>query len=141
MKNKTPLTPPVARVLYVEDNQLMAAAMKRMFESLHCHIEIAGGMAAAFEKLDEPFNLVILDLGLPDGDGLTIARFIRRYPGAIRSTPIVILTAHGDEQQKETAFQMGCNAFLKKPLSTELCEELLQRFVQLPIDEMYFMEN
>jgi CheY-like chemotaxis protein len=140
MKNKTPLTTPVARILHVEDNQLIAAATKMMFESLNCQIEIAGSMAAAFEKLDESFNLAILDLGLPDGDGLTIAHFIRKYPGAISSVPIVILTAHGDEAQKETAFQMGCNAFLKKPLSTELCEQMLQRFV-FEYDETYFMEN
>ena len=140
MKNKTTFTTPVARILYVEDNQLMAAAAKMTFKSLHCQIDIVGSMAAAFEKLDEPFHLAILDLGLPDGDGLTIAKFIRKYPGAISSIPIVMFTAHGDEAQKETAFQIGCNGFLQKPLSTELCEKMLQRFV-FAYDETYFMEN
>src|ERR1700722_2365787 len=129
------------KILLVEDNELAGLAAKMMFERLHCHIEIAKNMAAAFEKLDESWQLAILDLGLPDGDGLTIARFIRKYPDPIGSIPIVILTAHGDEAQKETAFQIGCNGFLQKPLTTELCEEMLQRLVQSPIDENYFMEN
>ena len=124
----------------VEDNELAGIATKMMLETLPCQIEIAKTMATALAKLDQPFQLAILDLGLPDGDGLTIARFIRKFPAPLGSIPIVILTAHGDEQQKEEAFQIGCNGFLTKPLTPELCQAIFS-LVQSPKDEHYFLEN
>ena len=127
------------KILLVEDNELVGLATKMMFETLHCHIEIAKTMATALAKLEQTFQLAILDIGLPDGDGLIIARFIRKFPAPLGSIPIIILTAHGDEQQKEEAFQMGCNGFLTKPLTPELCQEILS-LAQSP-RENYFLEN
>jgi CheY-like chemotaxis protein len=129
------------KILLVEDDDLSGLVAKMTFEKFHCHIEIAKTMATALAKLNETFQLAVLDLGLPDGDGLTIARFMRKFPAPLGSIPIVILTAHGDEEQKELAFQIGCNGFLIKPLTPELCQEMLQCLVQSPIDKNYFLEN
>ena len=65
-------------------------------------------------------DLVILDLGLPDEDGLMFLEFVRRDS----SIPIIILSARTDEQDKVTALDMGANDYITKPFGTA---ELLAR--------------
>lgn len=65
-------------------------------------------------------DLVILDLGLPDEDGLMFLKFVRQDS----SVPIIILSARTDEQDKVTALDMGANDYITKPFGTA---ELLAR--------------
>ena len=65
-------------------------------------------------------DLVLLDLGLPDGDGLEVARTIRRSA----RTPIIVISARGQEQDKVTALDLGADDYLTKPFGAP---ELLAR--------------
>lgn len=65
-------------------------------------------------------DLVLLDLGLPDGDGLEVARTIRRSA----RTPIIVISARGQEQDKVTALDLGVDDYLTKPFGVP---ELLAR--------------
>ncbi len=65
-------------------------------------------------------DLVILDLGLPDGDGMELIRFIR----AQSTTPIIILSARSGEEEKVAALDLGANDYVTKPFGTA---ELLAR--------------
>ncbi len=119
------------KLLLVEDNLMCAKAQQGLFKCLKCEVEVARNMTSALEKLKEQlFQLVVCDLGLPDGNGFDIARYIRQCPPPINTTPIVILTAHGDDTHKEQARKIGCNAFVEKPLTYELCEEILKEMLQ-----------
>ncbi len=62
------------------------------------------------------FDFVILDLNLPDLDGLTICRELRRDP-ASRNLPILILTARGSERDRVTGLELGADDYLTKPFS------------------------
>src|ERR1700730_3873806 len=115
------LNSPIARVLVIEDEIMAKTVAKIFLNKLNCEVDIAENGAEAFEKITNPYNFIICDLGLPDVGGLQIARFIRKHPGTIGSIPIVILTAHGNKDQKEEAWQMGLNGFLIKPLTEEFC--------------------
>lgn len=135
------LSNPIARVLVIEDEIMAKTAAKFYLNRLNCEVDIAGNGAEAFEKIANLYKFIICDLGLPDIGGLEIARFIRKYPGAIGSIPIVILTAHGNNVQREQAYHMGLNGFLIKPLTEELCSEMIKNFVLSPVDKNYFLEN
>lgn len=139
MKNN--LTNPLAHVLLIEDSEINAVAVKLMFKQLNCQVEIANRGAVALEKIDHPYHLIVMDLGLPDADGLELSRTIRSQSACNASTPIVILTAHGDDKQREQAREMGLNGFLLKPLTAELCQEMINHFVLSEVDKNYFIEN
>jgi two-component system KDP operon response regulator KdpE len=70
--------------------------------------------------MQQPPELVILDLGLPDGDGQDVLRQLREW----LRTPIIVLSARGQEREKVTALDNGADDYLTKPFSTG---ELLAR--------------
>ncbi len=69
-------------------------------------------------------DLVILDLMLPDIDGLEVCRRIRALPGALASTPILMLTAKGDPMDRIIGLELGADDYLPKPFEPR---ELLAR--------------
>src|ERR1035437_9419772 len=69
-------------------------------------------------------HLVILDLMLPDMDGLEVCRRIRALPGALAHTPVLMLTAKGDPMDRIIGLEMGADDYLPKPFEPR---ELLAR--------------
>jgi two-component system KDP operon response regulator KdpE len=110
-----------ALVLVVEDER---AVRRFLRASLTSHgfrmIEAAtaeAGLAAT--KADHP-QLILLDIELPDADGVNLARRLREWT----RTPIIVLSAHGEEQEKVRAFEAGVDDYLTKPFGIQ---ELLAR--------------
>ena len=85
----------------------------------------AGGLVALDEMTERPPDLVLLDLNLPDVDGLTICRELRRHE-ATRRVPILMLTARAEERDKLLGFDLGADDYVTKPFSMK---ELLARIV------------
>ncbi|MBS0455575.1 MAG: response regulator transcription factor [Proteobacteria bacterium] len=81
----------------------------------------AGGMAALQDKTPD---LVILDLMLPDTDGLEVCRRIRSLPGALAKVPVLMLTAKGDPMDRIIGLEIGADDYLPKPFEPR---ELLAR--------------
>ena len=71
-----------------------------------------------------PVDLVILDLMLPDMDGLEVCRRIRALPGTLGNTPVLMLTAKGDPMDRIIGLEMGADDYLPKPFEPR---ELLAR--------------
>src|SRR5271169_1330567 len=138
MKNN-PSNNPLTCALIVEDSPINAMAAQMMLKHLNCQAEIAECGTVALTKINNPFHFIIMDLGLPDADGLELSLTIRQQSACNASTPIVILTAHGDKNQKEQAREMGINGFLGKPLTSELCQEMINHFVLSAVDKNYFL--
>lgn len=87
-----------ARCLIVEDVPLVAAQQARALAALGCAVSIAGSVNAALQALrQQPFELVLVDLGLPDGDGLVIARFAKTLDP---SPGVAVVTGTTDELRK-----------------------------------------
>jgi two-component system, OmpR family, KDP operon response regulator KdpE len=111
----------VSRVLVVEDE----APMRRTLEiGLHAggyHVEVAatGGAALEAARADQP-DVVILDLGLPDIDGVEVARALRAWS----AVPIIVLSARGAEAVKVAALDAGADDYVTKPFGMD---ELLAR--------------
>src|SRR5436853_5903432 len=74
------------------------------------------GHEALIEMQRGGFDFVILDLNLPDVDGLTICRELRR-DASTKSIPILMLTARGSERDRVTGLELGADDYLVKPFS------------------------
>ena len=109
------------KILVIEDEANIRTFMETVLESNNYQMIWAGscGMGKTMFLSHTP-DLVILDLGLPDEDGLMFLKFVRQDS----SVPIIILSARTDEQDKVTALDMGANDYITKPFGTA---ELLAR--------------
>ena len=109
------------KILVIEDEANIRTFMGTVLESNNYQMICAGscGMGKTMFLSHTP-DLVILDLGLPDEDGLMFLKFVRQDS----SVPIIILSARTDEQDKVTALDMGANDYITKPFGTA---ELLAR--------------
>jgi two-component system KDP operon response regulator KdpE len=110
-----------ARILLVDDEQAIQKAMLPLLKSRGYLVSAALTGAEALSAVEaETPDLVILDLGLPDIDGLEVCRRIRGRS----EVPIVVLSARGAERDKITALDEGADDYVTKPFSPE---ELLAR--------------
>src|SRR5262245_27621307 len=109
------------RVLVVEDEPEIRNIIRVMLEAEHYRVAEAeaaarGELSAKNEKPD----LILLDLGLPDADGVTVIRSVRAWS----PVPIVVLSARAQESQKIAALDAGADDYVTKPFSAP---ELLAR--------------
>ncbi|RKF18304.1 sigma-54-dependent Fis family transcriptional regulator [Altericroceibacterium spongiae] len=106
-----------ARVLIVEDTASLALGYAAQLEAANYAIEIAGTLAEAQKFLStEPFDSVLLDLQLPDGDGLDL---LESWKGRLTETSFIVVTADGSLSRAIGAMRLGAYDFLVKPVAGE----------------------
>ncbi len=109
------------RILVVDDEPNILATLAPLLRSRGYEVNTAMNGRAALEAVErENPDLIVLDLGLPDMDGVDVTRLVRDG----RATPIVVLTARGAEGDKVRALDAGADDYVTKPFGTE---ELLAR--------------
>lgn len=116
-------------VLLVEDDLLTQKVTRWMLEELKWNVQIASTGNQALKMLENNFDLIIMDVGLPDMDGISLAGKIRNGESVNQKTPIVALTAHVMESDKEKCLASGMNDFLKKPLFKKDLKKLLLKLL------------
>lgn len=110
------------RVLLVEDEALLRAQLKGTLEqSGYAVDEAADGQEALHLGATEPYDAIVLDLGLPLLDGLTV---LQRWRSQGQATPVLILTARDSWHEKVAGIDAGADDYLAKPFHTA---ELLAR--------------
>lgn len=109
------------RILIVDDEASILATMGPLLRGRGYDVTTAMSAKAAFQNVErmEP-DAVVLDLGLPDMDGIEVCRLLREE----RSMPIIVLSARGAEADKVAALDAGADDYVTKPFGTE---ELLAR--------------
>jgi DNA-binding response OmpR family regulator len=102
------------RILVVEDEMQIARTLRDFLEVAGFDVTVVGDGSAALASVrgDRP-ELIVLDLGLPGIDGLDVARELRRTS----ATPIVMLTARGEESDRIVGLELGADDYLVKPFS------------------------
>lgn len=110
------------RLLLVEDDRLLADGLSSQLEKAGFSVDTTHTAREAMLLAEqEDYRAVVLDLGLPDGNGLDVLRQWRRN---LISVPVLILTARGDWQDKVNGLKAGADDYLAKPFQTE---ELIAR--------------
>jgi DNA-binding response OmpR family regulator len=109
------------RILVVEDDEAIASGLARVLDSQGYDVTRVGGGRAALAAAADPVDLVILDLGLPDMDGIDVCRTLRR---AHPDRPILILSARDQELDVVAGLDAGADDYLVKPFKLS---ELLAR--------------
>ena len=101
-------------LLIVEDDELVQSLLAAYMQNEDFKISLAASGKEMLACIDsEPVDLVLLDLGLPDEDGLVLARQVR----ARSSLPIIVLTARKDQKDRLTALEIGADDYLTKPFN------------------------
>jgi len=121
----------VVQLLLVEDDAAIRGALIRVLtEHGHAVTSTASAMAALRYVLDSPPDLVLLDLGLPDLGGYEALRMMR----AVSAVPVVVVTAHDDEQEIIRVLDAGADDYVIKPFGVGQIEAriraVLRRGVQ-----------
>ena len=114
-------------LLMIEDDARLAAMVSDYLGQSGYSVQVAGSGAEGLSRLEEtspPPQLLILDLMLPDMDGLEICRRIRALPSTLAQTPILMLTAKGDPMDRVIGLEIGADDYLAKPFEPR---ELLAR--------------
>jgi len=110
------------RILLVEDDKDLSRQLKAALSDAGYAVDhAADGEEAQFLGETEPYDAVILDIGLPKVDGVTV---LERWRRGNVATPVLILTARGTWSEKVAGFDAGADDYLTKPFHTE---ELLAR--------------
>ncbi|MCR9220579.1 MAG: response regulator transcription factor [Alphaproteobacteria bacterium] len=110
------------RLLLVEDDETLAGRLRDALERAGYAVDVSGdGEDAAFLGETEPYQLIVLDLGLPTLDGLSV---LKQWRAAGVETPVLILTARSAWTDKVEGMDAGADDYLAKPFQPE---ELLAR--------------
>jgi two-component system chemotaxis response regulator CheY len=123
------------RLLVVEDSPLLRKMFGLAFPNQTNDLHPAENGRSAMELLaasGEPFDAVLLDLRMPDMDGVEFLRALRRQP-VHRRTPVVLTTAESDDSELlEQARTLGVAAIVKKPWSPQVLRSVVQQVIESP---------
>lgn len=120
--------PQGARLLVVEDNPVNQRVAQAMLERLGCRVTQAESGEAALALTERRhFDLIFMDVQMPDMDGLEVTRRLRQRHGWSATVPIVAMTAGGPGRERARCLAAGMNGYLTKPLLQEALLEVLRR--------------
>ncbi len=106
----------MAVLLLIEDDpRIRSALMRALTERGHAVSAEAAGMPGLQRVLDDPPDLVVLDLGLPDVDGIQLLRMLR----PVSAVPVIVATARDDDVATVAALDAGADDYVVKPFSAE----------------------
>jgi DNA-binding response OmpR family regulator len=118
------------RVLIVEDNQSLASLVATRLQQAGIDSDVAGSAAQARRALATlDYAAIVLDLGLPDGDGLELLRSLRRSGNA---TPVLAATARHGLEDRVLGLREGADDYLPKPFSVEELVARLHAILRRP---------
>jgi len=121
----------INKVLLVEDHTIAAKIAKMILSDLGCEVDIAETGKIALNLIEKNhYDLIFMDIGLPDMDGCAVIEQLRSHRlQRIVQIPIVALTAHAETDEKQRCLDVGVNIVITKPLTKKWAESVLSKLI------------
>lgn len=123
----------MSRVLYIEDNKDNRMLVRRILMASDYEFEVieAEGAQIGIELAQKELpDLILMDLSMPDMDGLTATEKMRAI-AALKNIPIIALTANVMNGDKERSISAGCDGYISKPVDVDKLPDEVYRYIQL----------
>lgn len=118
------------KVLLVEDEPINQALIGSMLESSGYNFDLAKNGTNAFKlATTNIYQLILMDIGLPDINGIDVTRKIRSKDKNQKQAPIVALTSHTDEETKDKCLASGMNEFANKPINKDSLCSIIRKYL------------
>jgi len=117
------------RILLAEDNQVNQLLTVAILEKAGHRVDIAGnGIEAVEAVLNRPYDIVLMDIQMPEMDGIQATRRIRALPDGKGRIPIIAITANAMRGDRERLLQAGMNDYVAKPIDRTHLFEVIRRW-------------
>jgi len=121
------------RVLVVEDNIINQRIAARLLQNLGCTVDVVANGREAVEMIGGiAYDLVLMDVQMPEMDGFAATAEVRRGQGPQTSLPIVAMTANAMAGDRERCLDAGMNDYVSKPVHPEDLQRVLHQWVKVP---------
>jgi len=115
-------------ILLVEDNELNQLLAIKIFERWDKEITVADNGKAAIEKIENnDYDVILMDIQMPEMDGNELTKYIRRHMGSKANIPIIALTAHATSTEEIRCLENGMNDYISKPFHFSVLLEKLHK--------------
>jgi CheY-like chemotaxis protein len=118
------------KILIVEDVELNLDLLVQLLEDEYLLVSARDGRVGVKLAKDEKPDLIIMDMSLPILDGWSATHEIRTNH-ATENIPIIALTAHALEGERQKAYEAGCSAYLTKPVDERLLSKTIKSLLQV----------
>ena len=121
---------PACRILLAEDNEINQMIVARLLEKAGCQTHIVSTGREAVEAVTgDHYDLVLMDVQMPEMDGLEATAQIRRLEAGLRHTPIAAMTANAMTGDREKCLAAGMDDYISKPVSLQNLRTMIQRWI------------
>ncbi len=116
------------RILVVEDNEINQMVAKEILEKFGAAVEFASNGLEAIEKASPVFDLIFMDIQMPDMDGYEATKVLRKNED-LKETPIIAMTAGVFKEDRQRCFEAGMDDFVMKPVTPESVANVLRKWI------------
>ena len=118
MAPQSTLRPPAGRILIADDEPHIRRVLSTLLRNAEFDVDEVLDGREAIERLEAtpPFDFILLDLMMPHATGIEVLEFVRAHD-AHGTTPVIILTAKGQDADRDAALARGADDFMTKPFS------------------------
>ena len=121
-----------ATILVVEDYPINQEITKELLEMMGCDVDVVDSGAEALEAFRRnSYDLIIMDIQMPEMDGYEATKEIRRIEGTTKHVPIVALTANALQGDREKCLSAGMDEYISKPFRAAELEAVLLKFLRV----------
>jgi DNA-binding response OmpR family regulator len=123
------------KILLLEDNQKLNETITKRLKLKNYSVESFTDGMDAYEKITDGFSCFILDINVPNIDGIKILKRIREYYEVV---PVIIISASVELDVIKQSYDFGCNDYLKKPFFIDELEIKIEKLCNIKDDKIYF---
>ncbi len=122
------------RVLLAEDNKINQLVAVNMLMKLGLELDVVeNGRAAVDAVAEKSYDLILMDIQMPEMDGIAATKHIRAMEGPAASTPVIALTANAISGDREKYLAMGMNGYVAKPIDPQLLFEAITQHLDADV--------